>query len=270
MAETASFRTVFISDLHLGTRRASADAVLDFLRHVRCERLFLVGDVVDNWALSRHWFWAPSHNDVVREILHIAAQGVPVTYVPGNHDEQFRDFAGQDFGSVRVRMEAEHRTADGRRLLVLHGDKFDAVVLYAPWLARIGDVAYGLAVAGNIVFNRVRRYLRMPYWSLSAYLKRQVKRAAELGNRFEEAAVREARLHGADGVVCGHIHTADHRTIDGVEYLNIGDWVESRTALVEHHDGRLELIDWRRDRERVLGSRAETSNVVSMPRRAAH
>ena len=264
----ARFRTVFISDLHLGTPRAQAEQALDFLRSTECDHLFLVGDVIDNWALKRSWFWDQSHSDVIQTIMRKAASGTRVTYIPGNHDEHFRDFCGQSFASVDVRREALHVLADGRRLLVLHGDKFDGVVLYAPWLAHIGDVAYGWAIRGNALFNRARRHLGMPYWSLSAFLKRHVKRAVEFGARFEDAAVREAQLHGADGIVCGHIHTAERRVIDGIEYCNDGDWVESCTALVEHEDGRLELLDWSRDRERLLGRTGSEAgpNVVPLRR----
>ena len=258
------YRTIFISDLHLGTRRAQTGPLLDFLRHTESDTLFLVGDVIDNWALKRHWFWSQESNDVIQKFLRKARKGTAITYIPGNHDEHFRDFCGQSFANVAVRREAFHETADGRRLLVLHGDKFDGVVLYHRWLAHVGDVAYAFAVQGNIVFNHVRRHLGMPYWSLSAFLKRHVKRAVEFGARFEDAAVREAAKHEADGVVCGHIHTAERRWIDGVEYCNDGDWVESCTALVEHEDGRLELLDWKSDRERVLREAAEASDQTNI------
>ena len=256
---TLRYRTIFISDLHLGTRHAQAEAVLDFLRHTDCETLFLVGDIVDNWALRRSWFWAQAYNDVVQKLLRKARKGVRVTYIPGNHDEQFRDFCGQDFGNVKVRMEAMHETADGRRYLVLHGDKFDGVVLYHRWLAVTGDIAYATAIRLNVLFNRLRRRLHLPYWSLSAFLKRRVKRAVEFVGRFEEAVAREARTHGVDGVICGHIHTAEMRRIGHIHYCNTGDWVESCTALVEHADGTLDLIDWTRDRDRLLAAVARAA-----------
>ncbi len=227
--------------------------MLDFLRHTHCEHIFLVGDIIDNWALKRSWYWAQSHNDVIQKLLRKARKGTQITYIPGNHDEHFRDFCGQRFANVAVRMEAVHITADDKRYLVLHGDKFDGVVLYAKWLAHLGDVAYTTAVKANTVFNRVRRTLGLPYWSLSAFLKNRVKRAVEFVGNFEEAVVREAHEAGADGVICGHIHTAEFRMIDGIHYCNDGDWVESGTALVEHFDGRMELLDWARDRDRLLG-----------------
>lgn len=247
------FRTIFISDFHLGTRRTQAGQLLDFLKHTESDELYLVGDIIDNWSLKRSWYWAQEHNDVIQKLLRKARKGTRITYIPGNHDSQFRDFCGQQFGNVRVEREAVHTTADGRRYLVLHGDKFDGVVLYAEWLAHLGDVAYSVAVAANVVVNKARRALRMPYWSLSAYLKRRVKRAVEFVSRFETAMARAARRADAQGVVCGHIHTAEERWVDGIHYCNDGDWMESCTALVEHTDGRLELIDWSRDRARLLG-----------------
>ena len=257
----ARYRTIFISDFHLGTRRTQAEQLLDFLRHTESDELYLVGDIIDNWSLARAWYWEQAHNDVIQKLLRKARKGTRVTYIPGNHDSQFRDFCGQRFGNVRVEREAVHTTADGRRYLVLHGDKFDGVVLYAEWLAHLGDMAYAVAVASNVVVNKVRRFFRMPYWSLSAYLKRRVKRAVEFISRFETAMARAARRADAVGVVCGHIHTAEERWIDGIHYCNDGDWMESCTALVEHADGRLELLDWSRDSVRVLRE-AEAMHVT--------
>ena len=256
------YRTIFLSDVHLGTRHSQAEMLLDFLRHTESHHLFLVGDIIDNWALKRSWYWAQSHNDVIQKLLRKARKGTQITYIPGNHDEHFRDFCGQRFGSVAVRMEAVHTTADGKRYLVMHGDKFDGVVLYAKWLAHLGDVAYANAIKVNTVFNRIRRRVGLPYWSLSAFLKNRVKRAVEFVGNFEDAVVRNAREARVDGVVCGHIHTAESREIDGIHYCNDGDWVESCTALVEHADGRLELVDWVRDRTRLL-QQAELSSEVA-------
>lgn len=247
--DTLSFRTIFISDLHLGTKRAQAEMVLEFLKHTEAEKIYLVGDIVDNWALRRKWFWSQSHNDVIQKLLRKARKGSEVVYIPGNHDEQFRDFADQSFGHVRVVLQDLHRTADGKTYLVLHGDEFDGVVMHHKWLAHLGDQAYEFAVNVNYWFNRARRLLRLPYWSLSAYLKQRVKRAVEFIGNFETVVVREALKRGADGVVCGHIHSAEMRMIDGIHYCNDGDWVESCTALVEHHDGRMELLDWAAIRE---------------------
>ena len=244
--KTLSYRAVFISDTHLGTRDCRTDFLADFLRRVSCESLFLVGDIVDGWRLRKSWFWDETHDEVLRLILGKARDGTEVTYIPGNHDEMFRAWLpmGLEVGGIKLRQEATHTTADGRRLLILHGDEFDSVVRYAKFLALLGDSAYTAALVVNRYFNAVRRRLGHPYWSLSAWLKRRVKEAVKAIDRFEGAVAGEARRRGFDGVVCGHIHHAEMREVGGVLYLNDGDWVESCTALVEHHDGRLELIDW--------------------------
>ena len=241
-----SYRSVFISDTHLGTRGCRSDFLADFLRRVSCQHLFLVGDIIDGWRLRKSWYWDESHDDVLRQILRHARSGTEVTYIPGNHDEMFRAWLplGLEIGGIRLRREAVHTTADGKRLLVMHGDEFDSVVRYAKFLALLGDWAYTAALVVNRWFNAVRRRLGYPYWSLSAWLKRQVKEAVKAIDRFETALASEARRRGFDGVVCGHIHHAEMREVQGVLYINDGDWVESCTALVEHHDGRLELIDW--------------------------
>lgn len=238
------FRAIFISDLHLGTRRAQTEAILDFLRETESEWLYVVGDLIDSWALQKQWFWDQSHNDVVQKLLRKARKGTKLIYIPGNHDENFRDFANLRFGRVAVLEETVHVGATGQRYLVLHGDKFDGVVRFAPWLAKLGDAAYEFSMSLNGAINRVRRFFRMPYWSLSAYLKFKVKKAVEYVSCFEEAVAREARLRQCQGVICGHIHTPDDRMISGIHYLNDGDWVESCTALVEHFDGTFEIIDW--------------------------
>lgn len=237
-------RTVWISDIHLGTPGCQAEALLDFLRHIDCETLFLVGDIVDGWQLRRNWYWPQAHNDVLQKLLRKARKGTRVIYVPGNHDEFARAYLGHNFGGIDVAEEWIHITADGRRLWVTHGDYFDGVVQCARWLALVGDWAYTLTLRLNVQFNRLRARLGMPYWSLSNYLKQRVKRAVSYVSDFETALAREAHLRGLDGVVCGHIHHAEMREIDGILYANDGDWVESLTALCEHPDGRLEIIDW--------------------------
>lgn len=246
------YRTIWISDFHLGAKRANTELLLEFLKHTEADTLYLVGDIIDNWALKKRWAWTQLDNDVVQKLLRKARKGTRVIYIPGNHDEQFRDFAATRFGRVAVNLRAVHVTATGKRYLVLHGDEFDGVVRYAKWLALLGDQAYETALSLNHLFNRARRLFGLPYWSLSAVLKHKVKRAVEFISNFEHAVVREARRRQADGVICGHIHTAEMRMIDGVHYCNDGDWVESCTALVEHFDGRLELIDWPRRREALL------------------
>ncbi len=238
------FRTIWISDFHLGTRRVQAEMLLEFLRLTRSDTLYLVGDIIDNWALKKSWMWHQLHNDVVQKLLRKARKGTRVIYIPGNHDESFRDFTGQHFGRISVAQDAIHTMADGQRYLVLHGDEFDGVVQHARWLSMLGDQAYEAALSINQVMNRWRRRLGMPYWSLSAALKRKVKRAVQYISSFETAVVHEARKRGVSGVICGHIHTPQMRMIDGIHYCNDGDWVESCSALVEHLDGRLEIIDW--------------------------
>ena len=241
-----AYRTVFISDTHLGTRGARSYFLVDFLRSIQRDTLYLVGDFIDGWRLRKSWYWDAQCDEALRLVLKLARNGTRVVYIPGNHDEMFRGWLpmGLEVGGVQLRAEDVHTTADGRRLLVMHGDEFDSVVRYARFLALLGDGAYTLALLLNRYFNAVRRRLGYPYWSLSAWLKRQVKEAVKAIARFETALVDEARRRGLDGVVCGHIHHAEMRDVGGVLYLNDGDWVESCTALVEHEDGRLELVDW--------------------------
>ena len=244
------FRTIWISDIHIGTRQCKADMLLDFLRQHSCDYLYLVGDIIDGWSLRKSWYWRDKDNDVIQTILKIAQNGTRVFYIPGNHDEVARDYCGLEFGGIQVRDEAIHTMADGRRFLVLHGDEFDGVVKYSKWLAHLGDRAYAFALTVNHWFNFFRRRLGYPYWSLSAYLKHAVKNAVSYISRFETAVADAARSRGVQGVVCGHIHKAEIRQIDDVLYCNDGDWVESCTALVEHFDGALEIIDWTQVSER--------------------
>ncbi len=238
------WRSVFISDLHLGTPGCQAVALLDFLRAHPSDHLYLVGDIVDGWQLRKGWYWPQAHNDVVQKVLRAARKGCRVVFVPGNHDEFAHQFAGHSFGGIEVQQDAVHLTADGRRLWVIHGDAFDAVVQCARWIAYVGDTLYGFSLRLNRHLNHLRARLGLPYWSLSAWLKHRVKKALSYVTDFEHAVAREARRRGHHGVVCGHIHRAEMRMIDGVLYCNDGDWVESLTALVEHHDGRLELVTW--------------------------
>jgi UDP-2,3-diacylglucosamine pyrophosphatase LpxH len=243
---TTKYRSVFISDTHLGTRCCRSDFLADFLSRSSCQHLFLVGDIIDGWQLRKSWYWDGSHDDVLRQILNQARLGAEVTYIPGNHDEMFRAWlsVGLEIAGIRLRREATHTTAGGKRLLIIHGDEFDSVVRYARFLAVLGDWTYSRALTLNRWFNALRRRLGYPYWSLSAWLKQHVKEAVKAIDRFEVALADEALRRGFDGVVCGHIHQAEMREVSGVLYLNDGDWVESCTALVEHHDGKLELIDW--------------------------
>jgi UDP-2,3-diacylglucosamine pyrophosphatase LpxH len=237
-------RSVWISDIHLGTASCQAEALLDFLRAIETEHLYLVGDIVDGWQLSRQWHWPQLHNDVVQKLLRKVRKGTHVVYVPGNHDEFARRYVGHEFGGIAVVDDCIHETADGRRLWITHGDRFDAVIRCARWLAFTGDWLYERTLALNRHLAACRARLGLPYWSLAQYLKLKVKRAVSYIGEFEAALAREARRRGAHGVVCGHIHHAELRTIDGIVYANTGDWVESLSALVEHADGRLEIVRW--------------------------
>ena len=239
-----AYRAVFISDVHLGTAGCQAAALLDFLRHHPSDTLYLVGDMVDGWQLRRRWFWPQAHNDVVQKLLRRARKGCRVVFVPGNHDEFARQFDGHDFGGIEVRNEAVHTTADGRRLWVVHGDHFDGVIQCAKWLAYVGDNLYEFTLRLNRHLNSLRARLGLPYWSLSQYLKHKVKSALNYVTDFERAVAAEARQRGFDGVVCGHIHRAEMRMIEGTLYCNDGDWVESLSALVEQRDGTVALVHW--------------------------
>ena len=242
------YRTIFLSDLHLGMRGCQAERVLDFVRHHDAERWVLVGDVVDGWALARSWTWTQTQNDVVQKLLRKVRKGAEMVYVPGNHDGAARQFVGLTFGGIATARDLVHETADGRRLLVLHGDEFDGAVRLAPWLSRVGSRAYEASLALNTVVAAVRERLGYPYWSLAAALKDRTKRALQYVARFEEAVAALAAERGVDGVVCGHIHRPELRVIETasgpVLYANCGDWVENCTALVEHPDGRLEVVRW--------------------------
>jgi UDP-2,3-diacylglucosamine pyrophosphatase LpxH len=236
------FRSIFISDLHLGTPGCQADALLNFLKTYTCDNLYLVGDIVDGWQLRRKWYWPQSHNDVVQKLLRKARKGCRVIFVPGNHDEFGRHFLDHSFGGIEILEEAVHITADGKKLWVIHGDYFDGVIQCAKWLAYVGDNLYEFTLKLNRYLNHLRAQMGMPYWSLSAYLKLKVKKAVNFISDFEVAVANEARKLGYHGAICGHIHQAEIRNIDGILYCNDGDWVESCTALVEHADGRLEIL----------------------------
>ncbi len=238
------YRAIFISDVHLGTKGSQALALLDFIREVEADTIYLVGDIVDGWRLRKSWHWPQSHNDVVQKLLRKARKGVRIVYVPGNHDEFLRDYLDTPFGGVAIVDRAIHEGADGRRYLVIHGDEFDAVVMHARWLAFVGDWAYETALFLNARINVVRRRLGLTYWSFSAWAKLKVKKAVNFISAFEDTLSAEARKAGAEGVICGHIHHAAIRDLGGVRYMNCGDWVESCTALVEHADGRFEILDW--------------------------
>ncbi|HVV63857.1 MAG TPA: UDP-2,3-diacylglucosamine diphosphatase [Rhizomicrobium sp.] len=236
-------RAIFISDTHLGTRGCKAELLADFLARNACDTLYLVGDIVDGWQFKR-WRWSEAQDRCVAEVLRMIDEGTRVVYVPGNHDEFLRSYVGRSVAGVAVVRDAIHVTASGLRLLVIHGDQFDGVIGCAKWLAHLGDRAYSLALRLNDGLHAARRALGLPYWSLSAYLKRAVKNAVEYVSRYEEIVARAAAARGVDGVVCGHIHHAEIRRIGEVLYLNDGDWVESCSALVEDASGNLEILRW--------------------------
>lgn len=238
------YRSIFISDFHLGTKTCRASDLLDFLKNHDAQFIYLVGDIVDGWQLKKTWYWSQLHNDVIQKLLRKARKGTIIKYLPGNHDAFAREYLDLHFGGIAVMDKTMHLTADGRMLLVLHGDTFDAMVTQSRWLASLGSSAYVLAVKMNYFYNLIRRWFGYPYWSLSAWLKYKVKNAFTYIDTFERTLAGEAKRHHADGVVCGHIHRASIRDCDGITYYNTGDWVESCTALVEHHDGKMELVTW--------------------------
>lgn len=253
------YRTIWISDVHLGTRGCNADLLIDFLDSVDSDTLYLVGDIIDGWRLKKSWYWPAKHNDIVWRLLKRAKRGTNVIYIPGNHDEMFRQFVGLSFGGIEIRSKAIHDTADGRRLLVLHGDEFDAVVLYARWLAMLGDAAYIAMMKLNTLVNNLRARWGLPYWSLSKHAKHKVKNAVEFISRFETAVAKAAADRGLDGVVCGHIHTAEARRFGDVTYYNDGDWVEGCTALVEHFNGEMEILHW----AAIVDARERTATAIA-------
>jgi UDP-2,3-diacylglucosamine pyrophosphatase LpxH len=238
------YRAIFLSDIHLGTSGCKAEHLLDFLRHNESDELFLVGDIIDGWALRSRFYWPQSHNDVIQKVLRKARKGTRVRFIPGNHDEAARQFCGLHFGDVYLCEDAEYRLADGRRLWVVHGDIADGVIRHVKWLAHVGDALYDWLLWLNRHLNNVRARLGFGYWSLSQYLKYRVKNAVSFISDFERVLVREARRRGYDGVICGHIHHAQIRVVDGALYVNDGDWVESLTALVETYEGELRIVVW--------------------------
>lgn len=238
------YRTLFLSDLHLGTRAAQAELLLDFLKYHDAETVYLVGDIVDGWRLKKGWYWPQTHNDVVQKFLRKVRKGVRVIYIPGNHDEFARNYTGLTFGGIEVVSEALHKTADDKKIIVMHGDQFDIVVCNARWLAYLGDWAYRVAISTDTWVNTARRLSGLGYWSLSAWAKMKVKNAVNFIGDFEKTLALEAKRKNADGIICGHIHHATIKQIEGVLYINTGDFVESCSAVVEHEDGHFEIISW--------------------------
>ena len=259
-------RSLFLSDIHLGTRACQADHLIEFLREHPSEQTYLIGDIIDFWAMHRGICWMPAHNTVVQKLLRRARHGERIVFIPGNHDEVLRDYPGVSFGGIEVHPEAIHETADGRRLLLIHGDIFDQVTRHHRWVAVLGDVAYNWLVRLNLWLSWARRKMgRSGYWLLAGYAKRKVKTALNFIFDFEDSAVRHARERGLDGIVCGHIHWAAIKEIDGLLYINCGDWVDSCTAIVEHFDGRLELVVWGATPPVVALDAAKTPALAESP-----
>lgn len=258
-------RTIFISDVHLGTRGCRAQLLTSFLKKYECDTLYLVGDIFDGWQLQRGWHWPETHNEVVQKILKMAQKGTRVVFVPGNHDEVMRRFPGMHFGGIEVKDEATFLTATGKRYLVTHGDQFDTVIANAKWLAFLGDRAYATLIWLNPKINVIRRLWSRRYWSLSKWTKQQVKQAVNFIGKYEQVLSEDAKRRGFDGVICGHIHHAADRQIGDIHYLNTGDWVESCTAVVEDMNGAFSLVDWeaRNNRLRLLERRKKSHKEKS-------
>ena len=245
------YRTIWISDTHLGTSGSKSSMLLEFLDQTDSEYLFLVGDIIDGWRMRKKMYWHQEHNDVVQKVLKKAKNGTKVTLIPGNHDEILKDFTNFSFGEISIKNEDRHTLADGRKVLITHGDEFDAVIINAKWLAKIGSALYEFLLKLNNVVNFVRRKLGFSYWSLSQYLKKQTKHATNFISNFEFAVSDRARRENADVVVCGHIHRPEIKELNGVLYCNDGDWIESCTALVEDETGDLSILNWAEERERL-------------------
>lgn len=236
------YRSVFISDVHLGTRMSQAGVLLEFIKTLECERMYLVGDIIDGWAMRRSFYWPQQHNDVIQKLMRLARKGVQITYISGNHDEFMRSFGDHQFGNIELSESALYVDLQGRTYLVMHGDQFDAVIKNMKWLSLIGSWAYDLSIKFNILVSKIRDVFGLPYWSLSAWAKYKVKQAVNFISDYEENLTSFARTKDVQGIICGHIHHANIRDIQGIAYMNCGDWVESCTALVEHLDGRWEII----------------------------
>ena len=242
---TRRYKTIFISDLHIGSTQCQADTLLDFLKHNESETLYLVGDIIDFWALSKRVYWPRDHNTIIQKILRKARHDTKVIYVPGNHDENVREYDEHVFGDIEVRNSIVHTTVDGKRFLVVHGDEYDTIAKYHQWIAKLGSKGYDFLLEVNRAVRAVRRVMGIQsHFSLAAYIKFKVKNAVQFISDYEQSIVMTLKDEGLDGVICGHIHHAEIKEMDGFLYVNTGDFVESCTAIVEHDCGRLELIRW--------------------------
>lgn len=243
------YKSIFISDVHLGSKGCKAELLCDFLKHNTSEHLYLVGDIVDGWRLRRKFYWPQSHTNVIRRILTAAKRDIKVTYVVGNHDEVLRGLLpyGIHFGNIDLVNQCRYKALNGKTYMVIHGDMFDGVLrTKLQWLYHLGDILYNILLSVNVVVAKIRSYFNLPHWSLSQYLKNKTKEAVSYVNNFEELITDYCSKQKADGVICGHVHRAEIKLINGIEYMNDGDWVESCTALVENYDGTWELIVWQK------------------------
>ncbi len=247
-----NYRSIWISDFHLGTRGCQSELLLEFIKHTQSEKLYLVGDIIDGWALKNTWYWPQSHNDVVQKILRKARHGTEVFYISGNHDEVMRGFVPVNFGGVSILNQVIHETVDKKKYLVVHGDQFDGIIQCAKWLAMLGSITYDFLIYFNRYINFFRKKLGYEYWSLSNYLKFTVKNAVKFVSEYEKLVCNYAKQFKVEGIICGHIHHANMQSMNGIHYINDGDWVESCTALVEHFDGKLELINWTEKRKELF------------------
>lgn len=262
-----NYRSIWISDFHLGTRGCQSELLLEFIKHTQSEKLYLVGDIIDGWALKNTWYWPQSHNDVVQKILRKARHGTEVFYISGNHDEVMRGFAPVNFGGVSILNQVIHETVDKKKYLVVHGDQFDGIIQCAKWLAMLGSITYDFLIYFNRYINFFRKKLGYEYWSLSNYLKFTVKNAVKFVSEYEKLVCNYAKQFKVEGIICGHIHHANMQNMNGIHYINDGDWVESCTALVEHFDGKLELINWTEKRKELfnetIGQNLENFKIAS-------
>ncbi|MDN4501892.1 UDP-2,3-diacylglucosamine diphosphatase [Alteromonadaceae bacterium BrNp21-10] len=265
MTGVKHYRTLWLSDIHLGSKDCKAEYLLDFLHHSKIDTLYLVGDIVDMWAMSKQFMWPEAHNRLFHTLVSLPAKGTKVIYLPGNHDEPAQKYDGMLFGDVEIHREYVHTTADGKRLLILHGDQFDQQVCFGPIHSWIGDKGYDLLLFLNRWYNRARALMGFPYWSFAGYIKSKVKGANEAIERYKRACCLRAKSMGLDGVVCGHIHHPEVSDVDGITYCNDGDWVENCSALTENQQGELQLVYW----PRILASEVQRLNVVAASNKKA-
>lgn len=236
------YKSVFISDIHLGTRGSKANELLSFLKDIECDNIFLVGDIFDGWRLKNGWYWPVEHSTVIQKLLRMSRKGTKLIYIPGNHDEFMRQFLEHNFGDIELHNEMVYESVSGKKYIIVHGDKFDLVTVNFKWLAHIGDWAYTALININTGVHAIRSYFKLTYWSISRWAKHKVKEAVNFIGNYEQSLSHYAKLHKADGIICGHIHHANITKLDDIEYMNCGDWVESCTALVENLDGKFEII----------------------------